>query len=206
MEDVTSTERRGIQKGLPSGIRTGTLQFIIQRLQKRFGRLNEATLTQICALPLEQLQALCDDLLDFEALADLTAWLQQHDSLAEEHLNLPDNGCSLDKIARYRQIIQHVFEGYARATWRNDDAQLLPVFDIANDQYLLVSLGESHKRPENIFVFYVDLRMGKLLLEGDHTEAGIRNDLIQAGIAAEDIRLMRADEDCYSEQPMILAA
>nr|WP_255001299.1 DUF4351 domain-containing protein [Cyanobium sp. Alchichica 3B3-8F6] len=37
--------------------------------------LSEATTTQIQSLPLEQLEALSDALLDFRAQADLTTWL-----------------------------------------------------------------------------------------------------------------------------------
>ncbi len=50
--------------------------------------LDEAAQTHIRALPLEQLEDLSDALLDFSALADLTAWLQQH-PLAADAPNQP---------------------------------------------------------------------------------------------------------------------
>lgn len=47
----------------------------IRLLNRRFGPLSEVTTAQIQALPLEQLEALADALLDFQGPADLTAWL-----------------------------------------------------------------------------------------------------------------------------------
>ena len=50
----------------------------LRQLQWRFGVLDEAAQAHIRALPLAQVEELSDVLLDFKALADLTAWLQQH--------------------------------------------------------------------------------------------------------------------------------
>jgi hypothetical protein len=41
----------------------------------RCGPLSEATTAQIQALPVDQLEALADALLDFQGLTDLTSWL-----------------------------------------------------------------------------------------------------------------------------------
>ena len=47
----------------------------IRLLNRRCGSLAETTTAQIQALPLEQLEALADALLDFQGPADLAAWL-----------------------------------------------------------------------------------------------------------------------------------
>jgi len=47
----------------------------LRLLNRRCGPLNEATTAQIQALPVEQLEALADALLDFQGSADLTTWL-----------------------------------------------------------------------------------------------------------------------------------
>ena len=47
----------------------------LRLLNRRCGSLSEATTAQIQALPLEQLEALADALLDFQGPADLAAWL-----------------------------------------------------------------------------------------------------------------------------------
>ena len=50
----------------------------LRLLGRRCGALNETTIARIQALPLEQLEALTDALLDFSGPADLAAWLEQH--------------------------------------------------------------------------------------------------------------------------------
>ena len=52
----------------------------LRLLGRRCGALNETTIARIQALPLAQLEALTDALLDFSGPADLAAWLAQHGS------------------------------------------------------------------------------------------------------------------------------
>ena len=47
----------------------------LRQLNRRCGPLSEATTAQIQALPVDQLEALADALLDFQGLTDLTSWL-----------------------------------------------------------------------------------------------------------------------------------
>ena len=48
---------------------------LVDRRLIRCGPLNEATTARIQSLPLEQLEALAEALLDFQGPDDLTAWL-----------------------------------------------------------------------------------------------------------------------------------
>ncbi len=50
----------------------------LRLLNRRCGALSEATTARIQALPLQQLEALTDALLDFSGPADLAVWLAQH--------------------------------------------------------------------------------------------------------------------------------
>ena len=50
----------------------------LRLLNRRCNPLSVATTAQIEALPLEQLEALAEALLDFSGPADLAAWLAQH--------------------------------------------------------------------------------------------------------------------------------
>jgi hypothetical protein len=50
---------------------------ILRLLQRRCGPLSSEQQTQIQALPLAELEALAEALLDFQGAADLTAWLCQ---------------------------------------------------------------------------------------------------------------------------------
>ena len=52
--------------------------FTLRQLNRRCGPLSEATSDRIQALPLQQLEALAEALLDFTGPADLAAWLAAH--------------------------------------------------------------------------------------------------------------------------------
>ena len=68
-------EAKGRQEGLQEGQAREAAKMTLRLLNRRCGPLSEATTAQIQALPLEQLEALADALLDFQGPADLAAWL-----------------------------------------------------------------------------------------------------------------------------------
>jgi predicted transposase YdaD len=63
----------GRQEGLEEGRRDEAAAMTLRQLNRRCGLLSEATTAQIQALPLEQLEALADALLDFQGPTDLAA-------------------------------------------------------------------------------------------------------------------------------------
>jgi predicted transposase YdaD len=65
----------GRQEGEAKGRQEGEAAATLRLLNRRCGPLSEATTAQIQALPLDQLEALADTLLDFRSPADLAAWL-----------------------------------------------------------------------------------------------------------------------------------
>ena len=72
-EEIRHT--RAVQDWLAEGRQEGEAAVTLRQLNRRCGTLSEATTAQIQALPLEQLEALADALLDFQGPADLAAWL-----------------------------------------------------------------------------------------------------------------------------------
>ena len=73
-EGLQEGEAQGEARGRALGEATVTLRL----LNRRCGPLSEATTTRIQGLPLEQLEALAEALLDFSAPADLATWLEEH--------------------------------------------------------------------------------------------------------------------------------
>ena len=67
-------EAQGEARGRALGEATVTLRL----LNRRCGPLSEATTARIQALPLQQLEALTDALLDFAGADDLASWLAEH--------------------------------------------------------------------------------------------------------------------------------
>ena len=74
LEGRLEGEAQGEARGRALGEATVTLRL----LSRRCGPLSEATSGCIQALPLEQLEALAEALLDFSGPADLAAWLEEH--------------------------------------------------------------------------------------------------------------------------------
>jgi predicted transposase YdaD len=65
----------GRQEGEAKGRQEGEAAVTLRLLNRLCGPLSDTTTTQIQALPVDQLEALADALLDFQAPADLAAWL-----------------------------------------------------------------------------------------------------------------------------------
>jgi predicted transposase YdaD len=68
----------GRQEGRQEGLQEGEASVTLRLLNRRCGPLSDATAARIKALPLEQLEALAEALLDFSGPADLAAWLAEH--------------------------------------------------------------------------------------------------------------------------------
>jgi predicted transposase YdaD len=74
-EGLQEGEAKGRQEGEAKGRLEGEAAVTLRLLTRRCGPLGEATTARIQALPLEQLEALADALLDFQGPADLASWL-----------------------------------------------------------------------------------------------------------------------------------
>jgi len=80
-ELVAKGEAIGRQEGHQEGREEGRQReerLIMRLLQRRIGPVPPALQTRIAALPIEQLEALGEALLDFADLADLDSWLGEH--------------------------------------------------------------------------------------------------------------------------------
>ena len=65
----------GRQEGEAKGRQEGEAKVTLRQLNRRCGPLTDATTAQIQALPVDQLEALADALLDFTGPDDLATWL-----------------------------------------------------------------------------------------------------------------------------------
>jgi len=84
MQLTTSWKEEGIQEGLQIGIQQGLQRgkadLVVRLLMRRIATLDSAVETRIRALDVEHLEDLGEALLDFTAPADVTTWLDQHES------------------------------------------------------------------------------------------------------------------------------
>ena len=66
---------QGLERGLEQGLKSGELGITLRLLQRRCGVITPSQDARIRALPLPQLEALAEELLDFKGADDLEAWL-----------------------------------------------------------------------------------------------------------------------------------
>ena len=71
-------EARGEARGRLEGEARGEAKLALRQLNLLCGSLSEATTSRIQALPMQQLEALTEALLDFSGPADLAAWLAEN--------------------------------------------------------------------------------------------------------------------------------
>ena len=76
LEDFTQS--RAYQEIFGLGEAREAAKVALRQLNRRCGPLSEASTARIQALPLEQLEALAEALLDFNGPDDLVAWLEEH--------------------------------------------------------------------------------------------------------------------------------
>jgi predicted transposase/invertase (TIGR01784 family) len=78
-EGIQLGKEEGIQIGKEEGIQIGKQEeasnLLIRLIRRKFGEPDRELTTKIASLPLEQLESLGEELLDFQTIDDLTHWL-----------------------------------------------------------------------------------------------------------------------------------
>lgn len=93
----------------------------------------------------------------------------------------------VEKLNRYRQIIERVLETHAKMPAVPETVEGIAVCDPIRDQYLLMDVGWAPYGRAHDVVVHLRLKDGKVWIEWDGIEYGIAQDLIEAGIPEEDI-------------------
>ncbi|MFM7367804.1 MAG: DUF4351 domain-containing protein, partial [Sphaerospermopsis kisseleviana] len=76
-EGLQQGEKQGLQQGLQQGRQEGETQLVLRQLQRRLGTLDDTLKQQIQMLPVEQLESLAEELLDFRDIQQLQSWLER---------------------------------------------------------------------------------------------------------------------------------
>lgn len=71
-----SIRQEGKQEGLQEGLKQEALKLTMRLLRRRFGELEARIVAKVQALSTERLEELTEDLLDFDEVEDLDAWLE----------------------------------------------------------------------------------------------------------------------------------
>jgi hypothetical protein len=102
----------------------------------------------------------------------------------------------MEKIERYRKIIQDILTPFLSRQYSGLDVQNEAAFDEKNDHYLIMSVGwkQKNKRIHGCLI-HLDIIDGKIWIQRDGTEDGIADDLEEAGVPKSDIVLSFHSEE-----------
>jgi hypothetical protein len=95
----------------------------------------------------------------------------------------------MDKLERYRQIIQRILSEHAELSPASGDIETMPLCDLTHDNYLLLDVGWDNTGRVHAIAFHLHIRDGKVWVEWDGVEPSIVQELVGAGISPEDIVL-----------------
>jgi XisI protein len=95
----------------------------------------------------------------------------------------------MEKLIKYRQIIQEVLRDYAATPISNGDIESQTIFDSQQDHYQVLDIGWDGSRRVHGCVLHLDIKDGKIWIQHNMTEMRIAHVLVAKGVAKEDIIL-----------------
>jgi hypothetical protein len=95
----------------------------------------------------------------------------------------------MDKVNRYRQLVQSLLENYSAVSFNNPDLETEMIFDVERDRYQVVHVGWSDERRIYGCSLHLDIRNEKIWIQHDGTEGGIALELVERGVPKQDIVL-----------------
>jgi hypothetical protein len=112
----------------------------------------------------------------------------------------------MDPLNRYRQAVERVLTEYAAISLSYGEIETQRVFDRESDHYLLMLVGSDGDERVHGCLVHVDIKGGKCWIQRDGTEKGIAQELLNAGVASEDIVLAFRLPDFKGEAPSTMAS
>ena len=96
----------------------------------------------------------------------------------------------MERVEEYRQHIRQLLTAHKLEQGKpTSEIESQLVFDTEHDRYLLLDVGwEGLKRVYNCFI-HLDIKDGKIWIQRNMTEVDLAHELIQMGVAKEDIVL-----------------
>lgn len=95
----------------------------------------------------------------------------------------------MERLDRYRQSIRQLLSNQAESEPESTEVECQLVFDTEHDRYQLLDVGwDGLKRVYHCFI-HIDIKDGKVWIQRNMTEMDIAAELVEMGIAKEDIVL-----------------
>lgn len=95
----------------------------------------------------------------------------------------------MDKLARYREIVQKIILDYASVKPKDDEVKTEVLIDTERDHYKVMHVGFEGVHRVYGSVIHLDIINGKVWIQYDGTNRPVAEALLAAGIPREDIVL-----------------
>ncbi|MEQ9667969.1 element excision factor XisI family protein [Coleofasciculus sp. G2-EDA-02] len=95
----------------------------------------------------------------------------------------------MERLETYRQLVQQVLAEHSHFQSSYGEVETFPVFDTERDHYQVVSVGWENRRRVYGCLIHVDIKGDKIWIQHDGTETGVANELVELGVAKQDIVL-----------------
>ena len=95
----------------------------------------------------------------------------------------------MDKLERYREIVRRIIEEYASYKPSHGHIDTEAIVDREHDHYEVMHVGWDGPRRVHGSVIHLDIIDGKVWLQYDGTNRPVADELLAAGVPAEDIVL-----------------
>jgi XisI protein len=95
----------------------------------------------------------------------------------------------MEKLNQYRQYLRQLLTAQAESDQNETNIECQLLFDTENDHYQLLDIGwEGLKRVYSCYM-HLDIKDGKIWIQRNMTEMDIAAELVEKGVAREDIVL-----------------
>ena len=96
----------------------------------------------------------------------------------------------MDKLNQRRQIVKGLLCKYAQIKPTYGEIERQTIFDQEQNHYQLINTGWENRRRVYGCLIHIDIQAdGKIWIQYDGTEAGLANELVEAGIPKQEIVL-----------------
>lgn len=93
----------------------------------------------------------------------------------------------MDKLTRYREIIEEIFRENASIPFAHGDLTIQPLFDHTKDHYALLVFGMEGDQWVHFCIAHVDIADTKFVIQWDSGEYSIAQELFDRGVPDEDM-------------------
>ena len=95
----------------------------------------------------------------------------------------------MEKLTKYRQLIQEILLEHGKHKSAYGDIEVQTIFDTQRDHYQIVYVGWEGNNWTHSCIIHIDIKGEKIWLQWNGTEDDIAADLVELGVPKEDIVL-----------------